>query len=140
MIYPVSPKHVPPMVELQDFGMAAYAGDAASTPRSGSRPLMVHAIQADGPMGDDLIVSKETAQQILQANAGGGFLESWSVSIVMRPPDAPAPQLSLVRFKNGDLLTGTVLEVKEGCCCVMTEYGPLNVNQEKIERIEPKQQ
>jgi hypothetical protein len=128
------------MVDLQDHGMAAYTSDATAVPRSGGRPLMVHAIEAAGPMGDDLIVSKETAQRILQANAGGGFLESWAVSIVMRAPDAPVPQLSLVRFKNGDLLTGTILEVKEGCCCLMTEFGPLNVNQEKIERIDPKQE
>jgi hypothetical protein len=137
VLYPVSPKHVPPMEVLQEQGMAAYGSDETAAPRSGQRSLVVRAVEVTGsPSGVDLIVSRETAEQILAANARGGFLESWAVTILMRPPDA-GPR-SVFHFKNGDLLTGSVLSQKEGQYTVLTDLGQLRFSQELIERVEAK--
>jgi hypothetical protein len=43
--------------------------------------------------------------------------------------------VSLIRLKNGDTLTGTVIEFKTGIYTLETDLGRLNINQDKIESI-----
>jgi hypothetical protein len=82
VLYP-DPRHVPEKSYLEDHGMAAYASSAEEAPRSGSHPLLVQAIRAAGPGHDDLVISRETARQIREANQQSGFLSRWAVSILI---------------------------------------------------------
>jgi hypothetical protein len=50
-------------------------------------------------------------------------------------PQAERSPVSLIRLKNGDTLTGTVIEFKAGIYTLETDLGRLNVNQNKIESI-----
>jgi hypothetical protein len=43
--------------------------------------------------------------------------------------------VSVIRLKNGDTLTGTVIEFKAGLYTLDTDLGRLIVNQNKIESI-----
>jgi TolB-like protein len=136
VLYPVSNRHVPAMDILEDQGMAAYiTGDAAPI-RSGDQPLIVRAVGVAGPKNEDLVVSRETAQQILQANERAGFLEGWAVSIQLK---AVPVKISVIHFKNGDVLTGIVLRKKEGSCTVKTDIGQFTVAEDKIETIADKE-
>jgi hypothetical protein len=137
VIYPISPQHVPPMEVLQEHGMAAYSSDETIAPRSGPRPRIFRAADVAGtPKGVDLVVSRQTAAQILAANERAGILESWAITILVRPPDA-GPR-SVFRFKNGDLLTGSILSQKDGLYTVLTDLGQIRFSQELIERVEAK--
>jgi hypothetical protein len=137
VIYPVSVKNVPPMEVLQEQGMAAYASDETAAPRSGPRPDVFRATDVAGaPKGVDLVVSRDVAAQILAANERAGFLESWAVTILVRPPDAGPP--SLFHFKNGDMLTGSVIGQKEGLYTVLTDLGQIRFSQDLVERVETK--
>jgi hypothetical protein len=51
------------------------------------------------------------------------------------PGSAERSPVSLIRLKNGDTLTGTVIEFKAGMYTLETDLGRLNVNQSKIESI-----
>jgi TolB-like protein len=82
VLYP-DPKNVPDTGYLEDKGMAAYIQEGQDALRSGSRPLVVHAIQVAGPAREDLVVDNETAEQIRQANQRDGFLVRWAVSILI---------------------------------------------------------
>jgi hypothetical protein len=84
VVYP-DPHHVPDKSFLEDHGMAAYVSDAAAAPRSGSHPLVVTATGVCGPSHDDLVISRETARQIREANEHGDFLSRWAVSILIGP-------------------------------------------------------
>jgi hypothetical protein len=82
LLYP-DPTHVPEMTFLQDHGMVAYVTDGGETPRSGSHPLVVPTLAANGPARENLVVSRETARQIREAEARDGFLGRWAVSILI---------------------------------------------------------
>ena len=84
ILYP-DPKHVPDVGYLEDHGMVAYVTDERDAPRCGKHPLISRAIKVSGPAHEDLVVSKETAEQIRQADQRDGFLGSWAVSIRVRP-------------------------------------------------------
>ena len=51
------------------------------------------------------------------------------------PASTERNPVSLIRLKNGDTLTGTVIEFKAGMYTLETDLGRLNVNQSKIESI-----
>jgi hypothetical protein len=76
---------LPGMDFLQEHGMASYVTDIASAQRSGSDPLIVRALAVAGPGRDDLIISSEAADLLLDADRQGRFLERWAVSILVRP-------------------------------------------------------
>ncbi len=82
LLYP-DPTHVPDMTFLQDHGMVAYVKDGGETPRSGSHPLLVPTLSVTGQGHVDLVVSRETARQVREADARGGFLSRWAVSILI---------------------------------------------------------
>lgn len=84
VLYP-DPEHLPDIDYLQERGLASYVTDVRAARRSGSQPLVVRAVAVGGPGRDDLIVSQETAEQILAANRRGHFLERWAVSILISP-------------------------------------------------------
>jgi hypothetical protein len=93
VLYP-DPNHVPDMDSLQDHGMAAYVKDVRETPRSGAHPLTVWVLRLAGPGRDDLVVSRKSAQRIMDAEAQDGILSHWAVSILINsrqqgsPPEA----------------------------------------------------
>jgi hypothetical protein len=83
VLYP-DPHHVPDMLFLQDHGMAAYVNAIdTGAKRSGDHPLTVSVVSITGPGRVDLVVSRETARQIREAEAHDGFLGRWAVSILM---------------------------------------------------------
>jgi hypothetical protein len=82
LLYP-DPTHVPDMTFLQDHGMVAYVKEGGETPRSGSHPLIVPTLAANGPAHENLVVSRETARQIRDADARNGFLSRWAVSMLI---------------------------------------------------------
>lgn len=82
LLYP-DPKNVPDVGFLEDHGMVAYVKDGQETPRSGSHPLIVPTLAVNGPAHENLVVSRETARQIREADARGGFLAHWAVSILI---------------------------------------------------------
>jgi hypothetical protein len=82
VLYP-DPNHVPGMSVLQDHGMAAYVKDGQEAPRSGPRPLIVPTVAVTGPANVDLVISRETARRIREADQRGGFLSRWAVSILI---------------------------------------------------------
>jgi hypothetical protein len=82
VLYP-DPHHVPEKVFLEDHGMAAYASDPAAVPRSGGHPLLVSVVSVSGSSHEDLVVSRETARQIREADQHSGFLSRWAVSILI---------------------------------------------------------
>jgi hypothetical protein len=45
---------------------------------------------------------------------------------------------SLFRFKNGDVLTGCTLSIKEGVYTVLTDLGQLRLPEQLIEKVEEK--
>jgi hypothetical protein len=49
--------------------------------------------------------------------------------------EAARSPVSVIRLKNGDTLTGTVIEFKAGMYTLETDLGRINVNQSKIESI-----
>ena len=51
------------------------------------------------------------------------------------PAPADRAPVSLIRLKNGDTLTGTVIEFKAGIYTLETDLGRINVNQSKIDSI-----
>jgi hypothetical protein len=83
VLYP-NPRYLPDMDFLQEHGMASYVTDAASARRSGSDPLVIRAVAVAGPGHDDLVISREMADLLLDANRQGRFLERWAVSILVR--------------------------------------------------------
>jgi hypothetical protein len=80
VLYP-DPRHVPDMTYLQDHGMAAYVKNGQDAPRSGDHPLTVWVERLTGPGRDDLVVSRQTARRIREAEDRDGFLSRWAVSI-----------------------------------------------------------
>jgi hypothetical protein len=84
VIYP-DPQHVPDKSFLEDHGMAAYSSDPSTAPRSGAHALVVTAAGVSGPGHDDLVVSRETARRIREADQHDGFLSRWAVSILIDP-------------------------------------------------------
>ena len=81
VVYP-DPKHLPDDDMLQDIGMASYYRAGQSIPRAGSRPLVVTAIDCTGPLKCDLVVSRQTADEIRRANRSGRFLWKWAIGII----------------------------------------------------------
>ena len=57
------------------------------------------------------------------------------MSILVKQPEV---KLSVIRFKNGDSLTGAILRKKEGAYIVRTDLGELTISEEKIEKIDEK--
>jgi hypothetical protein len=86
VLYP-DPKHVhvPSPDELQNGGMVSYTTDEKDPRRAGSRPLVVTAVSITGPAHEDLIVSRDTAQQIREANRRFRFFTHRAVSILIAP-------------------------------------------------------
>jgi hypothetical protein len=82
VLYP-NPRHVPEMRVLQEQGMVSYVRDSANAPRSGSEPLVVVALAVAGPARDDVVVSREAATAIRQANSHHGILDRWAVSFAL---------------------------------------------------------
>ena len=82
VLYP-DPNHVPEMSFLQDHGMVAYVKVGQDAPRSGGHPLTVPVVSITGPGHDDVVVSRESARQIREAEARDGFLGRWAVSILI---------------------------------------------------------
>jgi hypothetical protein len=83
VVYP-NRRYLPDMDFLQEHGMASYVTDVASAQRSGSDPLIIRAVAVAGPGRDDLVISREAADLILDANRQGHFLERWAVSVLIR--------------------------------------------------------
>ena len=81
VVYP-DPKHLPDDDMLQDIGMASYYRAGQSISRAGSRPLVVTAIDCTGPLKCDLVVSRQTADEIRRANRSGRFLWKWAIGII----------------------------------------------------------
>ncbi len=79
VIYP-DLAHEPDPDFVDDQGTAAYNHAAQDVARAGRNPLIVQAVRTSG---DDLIVSRDTADRILEANRHNHFLWSWRVSILV---------------------------------------------------------
>jgi hypothetical protein len=84
VLYP-NPQYLPDMDFLQDHGMASYVTDVASAQRSGIDPLVIPVLAVGGPGRDDLVISREMADLLLEANRQGRFLERWAVTVLVRP-------------------------------------------------------
>ncbi len=85
VIYP-DPRHLPDDDTLQDKGMASYYRSGQNVSRAGAHPLVVRAIDCRGPLKCDIVVSRETAEEIRRANRSGKFLWKWAVGIVAETP------------------------------------------------------
>lgn len=104
LLYP-DPKQVrvPSADELQNGGMVSYSMDEKDPRRAGQRPLIVPAAAVSGPAREDMVVSREIAQQIREANRRFRFFPRRAVTILIstrsqraeaeRPaaPATPAP-------------------------------------------------
>jgi TolB-like protein len=86
LLYP-DPKtvHVPSADELQNGGMVSYTTDEKDTRRAGARPLVVAAVSITGPAREDVVVSRDIAQQIREANRRYRFFPRRAVSILIAP-------------------------------------------------------
>ena len=78
-VYP-DPQYIPDVDYLQDHGMADYYHSGTDAPRAGNHPLIVRALNV---VGDDIIVSMETASRIREAGRHDGFLRQWRVGILL---------------------------------------------------------
>ena len=85
VVYP-DPKHLPDDDMLQDIGMASYYKVGQNATRAGEHPLVVKGIGCRGPIKCDIVVSRDTAEQIRRANRAGKFLWKWSVAILYGNP------------------------------------------------------
>lgn len=81
VVYP-DEKHIPDADWVEDHGMAAYCVDRNDTERAGRHPLTVKTLRLAGPGKDEIVVSKEDAALIRQANARSKFLWKWAVCIL----------------------------------------------------------
>jgi hypothetical protein len=81
VVYP-DPQHLPDLDYVQDFGILTYDRSVETAKRAGNHPLVVKATRVSGAARTDVIVSKESAALILEANRAGKFLWKWAVSVV----------------------------------------------------------
>lgn len=81
VVYP-DPEHLPDIDYVQDHGILTYDKSVETAKRAGSNALTVKAIGVTGPGRTDIIVSKETAAQIREANKTARFLWKWAVSVI----------------------------------------------------------
>ena len=81
VLYP-DPKHLPDMDYLEDHGLISYCLDSPDTDRTGARPLFIRALRGGSPNTEDIVVSNETAQKLIQANENGHCLWHWSVCML----------------------------------------------------------
>jgi TolB-like protein len=86
LLYP-DPKHVrvPSADELQNDGMVSYTMDEKDPCRAGQRPLIVPAVSVSGLAREDLVVSRDAAQQIREANRRFRFFPRRAVTILIGP-------------------------------------------------------
>jgi hypothetical protein len=81
VIYP-DPKHLPDLDFVQDQGILTYEKSIEVAKRAGNRPLIVRATGVTGTNRTDIVVTRETAEQIREANKSSRFLWKWAVSIL----------------------------------------------------------
>lgn len=92
IIYP-DPGHVPSTDYIEDHGMVSYYTRLEDAKRAGKHPLVIHALKVSEEGHDDIIVSKEAAELIREANRRGKFLWKWNVAVLagksqsQQPPD-----------------------------------------------------
>lgn len=84
VVYP-DPRHLLGPDELNERGMVGYATVEQQAVRAGTRPFRVRAVAATGTVSQDLIVSLEDADRILEANRSGRFIERQAVVILKSP-------------------------------------------------------
>jgi TolB-like protein len=86
VLYP-DPRRSPSPDALQSAGMVSYASDERAVRRAGGHPLLVRAIDVVGPAREDVVVSREAAEQILQAERRWRCLTRRAVGILIPPHD-----------------------------------------------------
>lgn len=72
--------HLPSIDYIEDHGMADYLHDPEQATRAGTRPFVVQAI---GAQGDDIMVSAEAGDRILELSQRENFLRHWSVCVLL---------------------------------------------------------
>lgn len=82
VVYP-DPDHLPDIDFVQDHGMLTYDKSLETAKRAGKSPLIVQATGVAGKARTDIVVSKETAEQIREANKSSKFLWKWAVSVLL---------------------------------------------------------
>lgn len=82
VLYP-DPRRVPNPDALQNEGMVSYANDERAVRRAGANPLVVRAIDVAGPAREDVVVSREAADQIRQAERRWRCLARRAVGILI---------------------------------------------------------
>lgn len=86
VLYP-DPRRAPGPDALQNEGMVSYASDERAVRRAGGHPLLVRAIDVAGPAREDVVVSREAAEQILQAERRWHCLARRAVAILIPSHD-----------------------------------------------------
>jgi hypothetical protein len=84
VLYP-DPREVPSADALQHEGMVGYATEPREARRAGARPLFVRALDVIGPAQEDVVVSREAAEQILAADRRSRVLSRRAVAILVPP-------------------------------------------------------
>lgn len=75
----LDPKHSPPWDYIQQYGIADFVKMEEQTNRAGENPVYVRALQVRGPSKDEVVISVEDANRILEADKESGFLKKWRV-------------------------------------------------------------
>lgn len=75
----LDPKHSPPWDYIQQYGIADFVKREDQTQRAGETPVYVRALQVRGPSKDELVISVEDAERVLEAEKESGFLKKWRV-------------------------------------------------------------
>lgn len=75
----LDPKHSPPWDYIQQYGIADFVKKEDQTKRAGETPVYVKALRVRGPSKDEVVISVEDADRILEADKESGFLKKWRV-------------------------------------------------------------
>lgn len=81
ILYPDA-NHVPEDDFVQDHGMVSYYASLPEAMRAGKHPLVIRAASISELGHDDITVTNEAAQLILEANRKSKFLWKWNVAVV----------------------------------------------------------
>ncbi len=78
LIY-LDPKDAPPWDFIEEYGIADFVKREDQTKRAGENPVYVKALQVRGPSKDEVVISVEEADRVLEAEKESGFLQKWRV-------------------------------------------------------------
>ncbi|NSW79275.1 MAG: hypothetical protein HPY54_09615 [Chthonomonadetes bacterium] len=75
----LEPKYAPPWDYAQQYGIADFVKREDQTKRAGDKPVYVKALRVKGPAKDEVVISVEDAERVLDAAKESRFLRLWRV-------------------------------------------------------------